>query len=163
MRLRPWLKLSSLGVGTYLGSETEAEDEKVTCGIIESVGHGINVIDTARNYRCDTFCVILRRYRSGWVTILSGTNFVHNTMTKLCIRKADSEHVSTNLSCQLCELNSKPDARGGKKTNCSSNVASRHGRGEQSVGAALAALKHSGIARNNLFLSTKAGFVPSTL
>lgn len=44
----------------------------------------------------------------------------------------------------------------------SENV-SRNGRGEQSVGAALAALKHSGIARNNLFLSTKAGFVPSTL
>lgn len=58
MRLRPWLKLSSLGVGTYLGSETDEEDEKVTCGVIETVGNGINVIDTARNYRCDTYIIV---------------------------------------------------------------------------------------------------------
>ena len=25
---------------------------KVTCAVIQSVAHGINVIDTARNYRC---------------------------------------------------------------------------------------------------------------
>ena len=51
MRLRPWITLSSLGVGTYLGEETDAEDARVTSGVVLTVARGCNVIDTARNYR----------------------------------------------------------------------------------------------------------------
>ncbi len=46
-----WLMLGSLGTGTYLGTEDEATDEAVACGVIAGVGRGWNVIDTASNYR----------------------------------------------------------------------------------------------------------------
>lgn len=52
MRLRPWLTLSSLGVGTYLGEESDAEDQRVIAGVVRAVSRGCNVIDSARNYRC---------------------------------------------------------------------------------------------------------------
>jgi aryl-alcohol dehydrogenase-like predicted oxidoreductase len=46
------LHLSSTGIGTYLGSPLNSEDEKVLNAIIKSVKTGgFNVIDTAINYR----------------------------------------------------------------------------------------------------------------
>src|SRR5574337_210374 len=45
------LTLSSVGVGTYLGNPDDATDEMVKNAIKTSVKAGINVIDTAINYR----------------------------------------------------------------------------------------------------------------
>ncbi|PYT97060.1 MAG: aldo/keto reductase [Acidobacteria bacterium] len=43
--------LSSLGIGTYLGQPNENTDEAYTAALISAVENGINVIDTAINYR----------------------------------------------------------------------------------------------------------------
>jgi aryl-alcohol dehydrogenase-like predicted oxidoreductase len=48
----PWLKLSSIGVGTYMGADDDDTDEQVVSATLLSVARGVNVIDTARNYRC---------------------------------------------------------------------------------------------------------------
>jgi aryl-alcohol dehydrogenase-like predicted oxidoreductase len=45
------LKLSSLGAGTYLGQPSESMDSGYTAAIVAAVESGINVIDTAINYR----------------------------------------------------------------------------------------------------------------
>ena len=46
------LILSSLGVGTYLGEPSFADDELMTQAVVDSVSSGaVNVIDTAINYR----------------------------------------------------------------------------------------------------------------
>jgi aryl-alcohol dehydrogenase-like predicted oxidoreductase len=45
------LYLSSLGMGTYLGGYDKTTDELVTQAVVNSVEGGINVIDTAINYR----------------------------------------------------------------------------------------------------------------
>jgi aryl-alcohol dehydrogenase-like predicted oxidoreductase len=45
------LVLSSLGVGTYLGQPTESVDASYTAAIVAAVEAGINVMDTAINYR----------------------------------------------------------------------------------------------------------------
>jgi aryl-alcohol dehydrogenase-like predicted oxidoreductase len=45
------LVLSSLGIGTYLGEPDEATDRAYTQAIVVAVGGGINVIDSAINYR----------------------------------------------------------------------------------------------------------------
>ena len=80
------LTLSSLGIGTYLGAATDAEDAAVTDAVIRAVAEGLNVVDSASNYR--------------------------------------------------------------------------DGRGEVSVGRALHALRlTSGVEREQLFISTKAGFI----
>src|SRR5258708_6541467 len=46
------LTASALGLGTYLGECTDAEDDRYRKSIREALGSGINVIDTAINYRC---------------------------------------------------------------------------------------------------------------
>ena len=46
------LALSSIGIGTYLGEDTDAEDAAYTDAVRHAVVSGINVIDTAINYRC---------------------------------------------------------------------------------------------------------------
>jgi aryl-alcohol dehydrogenase-like predicted oxidoreductase len=46
------LHMSSLGIGTYLGAADDATDQRYIESIIEAVRQGINVIDTASNYRC---------------------------------------------------------------------------------------------------------------
>lgn len=51
LRGDPWLSLSSMGIGTYLGAEDDETDELVTAAVITSVHKGWNVIDTASNYR----------------------------------------------------------------------------------------------------------------
>jgi aryl-alcohol dehydrogenase-like predicted oxidoreductase len=43
--------VSSIGVGTYLGDATDAADDAYRESIVEAVESGVNVVDTARNYR----------------------------------------------------------------------------------------------------------------
>jgi aryl-alcohol dehydrogenase-like predicted oxidoreductase len=45
------LTLSSLGIGTYLGQPNEKADDGYTAAVVAAVESGINVIDTAINYR----------------------------------------------------------------------------------------------------------------
>jgi aryl-alcohol dehydrogenase-like predicted oxidoreductase len=45
------LVLSSLGIGTYLGQPNDSTDASYTAAIVAAVESGINVIDTAINYR----------------------------------------------------------------------------------------------------------------
>ncbi|HEY4424706.1 MAG TPA: aldo/keto reductase [Pyrinomonadaceae bacterium] len=45
------LVLSSIGIGTYLGNADEATDIGYTRAIVRAVQLGVNVIDTAANYR----------------------------------------------------------------------------------------------------------------
>lgn len=46
------LTVSSLGLGTYLGENTDEEDRAYEAVIRCALGQGINFIDTAINYRC---------------------------------------------------------------------------------------------------------------
>src|SRR5215475_9161530 len=45
------LMLSSLGIGTYLGPPDAKTDEGYTAAVVAAVENGINVIDSAINYR----------------------------------------------------------------------------------------------------------------
>jgi aryl-alcohol dehydrogenase-like predicted oxidoreductase len=45
------LVLSSIGIGTYLGNADEATDESYTRAVVRGVQLGVNVIDSAANYR----------------------------------------------------------------------------------------------------------------
>ena len=45
------LFLSNIGIGTYLGEADSKTDELVKNAVKKSVSSGINVIDTAINYR----------------------------------------------------------------------------------------------------------------
>lgn len=45
------LQLSSIGIGTYLGPPDDSTDALYTTALVEAVRQGINVIDTASNYR----------------------------------------------------------------------------------------------------------------
>lgn len=44
--------VSSLGLGTYLGDCDDAEDARYTATAIAALARGVNLIDTAINYRC---------------------------------------------------------------------------------------------------------------
>ena len=44
--------VSSLGVGTYLGDPTDAVDERYREAIAVALDSGVNLVDTAVNYRC---------------------------------------------------------------------------------------------------------------
>ncbi|MEO8561596.1 MAG: aldo/keto reductase [bacterium] len=46
------LTVSALGLGTYLGDCTDDDDRAYTQTVHAAVQHGINLIDTASNYRC---------------------------------------------------------------------------------------------------------------
>jgi aryl-alcohol dehydrogenase-like predicted oxidoreductase len=46
------LVVSSLGLGTYLGECDDAEDGRYTATVIAALGKGVNLLDTAINYRC---------------------------------------------------------------------------------------------------------------
>lgn len=50
-RLAQGLSLSSIGAGTYLGEPNARADERYTSSIEQAIESGINVIDTAVNYR----------------------------------------------------------------------------------------------------------------
>jgi len=44
--------VSSIGVGTYLGDPTDAADERYHEATVRALESGVNVVDTAINYRC---------------------------------------------------------------------------------------------------------------
>ncbi|WP_224447511.1 aldo/keto reductase [Haloprofundus salilacus] len=44
--------VSSIGVGTYLGDPTDAVDDRYREALVEAFESGINLVDTAINYRC---------------------------------------------------------------------------------------------------------------
>jgi Predicted oxidoreductases (related to aryl-alcohol dehydrogenases) len=46
------LSVSALGAGSYLGDCTDEEDERYRTAMREAITLGVNVIDTASNYRC---------------------------------------------------------------------------------------------------------------
>lgn len=46
------LQLSSIGIGTYLGEADDQDDERYTATLTRAIGVGINLLDTAINYRC---------------------------------------------------------------------------------------------------------------
>ena len=46
------LSVSALGAGSYLGDCTDAEDERYRIALREAIRQGVNLIDTASNYRC---------------------------------------------------------------------------------------------------------------
>jgi len=46
------LTVSALGIGSYLGDCTDAEDERYRGSVHAAITSGVNVIDTASNYRC---------------------------------------------------------------------------------------------------------------
>jgi aryl-alcohol dehydrogenase-like predicted oxidoreductase len=48
----PPLAVGSIGVGTYLGPCTDAEDARYEAALHAALGSGCNVVDTAINYRC---------------------------------------------------------------------------------------------------------------
>jgi len=50
-RYEQQLWLSSIGIGTYLGPPDEATDQSYTEAVVRAVELGVNVIDTAANYR----------------------------------------------------------------------------------------------------------------
>lgn len=50
-RLREDLYLSSIGIGTYLGNADETTDKRYRDAVIRAVQLGVNVIDSAANYR----------------------------------------------------------------------------------------------------------------
>jgi len=45
------LVLSSIGIGTYLGEPDDATDERYNAAVVAAVEGGVNVVDTAINYR----------------------------------------------------------------------------------------------------------------
>jgi aryl-alcohol dehydrogenase-like predicted oxidoreductase len=46
------LTVSSLGLGTYLGDCDDAEDGRYTATVVAALQKGVNLLDTAINYRC---------------------------------------------------------------------------------------------------------------
>lgn len=46
------LTLSAIGLGTYLGADADSDDDAYTDAVRVALRSGINVIDTAINYRC---------------------------------------------------------------------------------------------------------------
>ncbi len=46
------LSVSALGAGSYLGDCTDAEDERYRTALREAISVGVNLVDTASNYRC---------------------------------------------------------------------------------------------------------------
>jgi aryl-alcohol dehydrogenase-like predicted oxidoreductase len=45
-------EVSSLGLGTYLGECDDAEDARYTAAAVAALNRGVNLLDTAINYRC---------------------------------------------------------------------------------------------------------------
>jgi aryl-alcohol dehydrogenase-like predicted oxidoreductase len=46
------LALSSVGIGTYLGDDSDADDAAYTEAVRHAIASGVNVVDSAINYRC---------------------------------------------------------------------------------------------------------------
>lgn len=48
----PALRVSSIGLGTYLGACSDEDDERYVAAVHHALASGINLLDTAINYRC---------------------------------------------------------------------------------------------------------------
>jgi Aldo/keto reductase family len=46
------ITISSIGIGTYLGECSEVDDERYADTIARAIAAGVNLVDTAINYRC---------------------------------------------------------------------------------------------------------------
>ena len=46
------IRMSSLGIGTYLGECDDSDDSRYEHAVAAAIGGGINVVDSAINYRC---------------------------------------------------------------------------------------------------------------
>ena len=46
------LTISSIGIGTYLGECVDDQDAAYTASVLRAISSGVNLIDTAINYRC---------------------------------------------------------------------------------------------------------------
>ena len=44
--------VSAIGAGTYLGESDDADDERYTSTLAQAIASGVNLLDTAINYRC---------------------------------------------------------------------------------------------------------------
>jgi aryl-alcohol dehydrogenase-like predicted oxidoreductase len=52
-RIAQGMRMSSLGIGTYLGAMDDATDEAYVRAIGTAIDGGVNLIDTSRNYRAE--------------------------------------------------------------------------------------------------------------
>jgi aryl-alcohol dehydrogenase-like predicted oxidoreductase len=59
------MRLSSLGIGTYLGPVDDATDANYEAAIRAAITGGINVIDTSRNYRAERSEKVIARAIAG--------------------------------------------------------------------------------------------------
>jgi aryl-alcohol dehydrogenase-like predicted oxidoreductase len=64
-RLAQGMRLSSLGIGTYLGPVDDATDANYEAAIRAAITGGINVIDTSRNYRAERSEKVIARAIAG--------------------------------------------------------------------------------------------------
>lgn len=64
-RLAQGMRLSSLGIGTYLGAPDDATDSNYEAAIRAAITGGINVIDTSRNYRAERSEKVIARAIAG--------------------------------------------------------------------------------------------------
>ena len=71
--------LSSVGIGTYLGEDTDTDDAAYTDAVRHAVASGVNVIDSAINYRCQRSERAIGRALHG--AFLSGELFVYLIVT----------------------------------------------------------------------------------
>jgi aryl-alcohol dehydrogenase-like predicted oxidoreductase len=55
------LSTSSVGIGTYLGESDDEDDARYFDTICRAIGQGINLVDTAINYRCQRSEVVVGR------------------------------------------------------------------------------------------------------
>ena len=60
-RLAQGMRLSSLGIGTYLGSADDETDANYESAIRAAITGGVNVIDTSRNYRAERSKKVIAR------------------------------------------------------------------------------------------------------
>lgn len=65
-RLAQGMRLSSVGIGTYLGEADDATDAGYEASIRAALAGGVNVIDTSRNYRGERSERAVGRAIAGW-------------------------------------------------------------------------------------------------
>ena len=60
------MKVSSIGIGTYLGAMDDRTDESYRASVVEALRGGINVIDTSLNYRHQRSEIAIGRALRDW-------------------------------------------------------------------------------------------------
>ena len=82
------LNYSKIGIGTYLGESNQSVDDKIYNVLTRALDSGINLIDTAPNYRCErsekVIGKILEEYNREKITISTKVGFLpfNNTPPK---------------------------------------------------------------------------------